>query len=407
MEEITLNLPFFIAGLIIFIGFLGTIFFQKTRIPDVLFLIAIGVVIGPMTGWIKASSLENITPYFARLALIIILFEGGLHLSFDSIIKYLIGGIGLSVATYAFSIGSTYFICVHFMQMSTINSLLLGGIIGCTSPAIIIPLITKMNCKEETRSIISIESVVTEIFAIIGVIVLIEISLMDKIRPASVMNSVIGSFSIGLVAAIVIALIWIKVLKNVKSSALSYMTTIAVVLILFGVVEMSKGSGAVAAFVFGLVLRNGTRFLRVFDETQSFQLNGKIEEFHGEITFFIRTYFFVYLGLLIPLSLFSQYDILRNGLLITGGLIIMRYIAVWLLCAIYKPMRPERFTFFVMLPRGLASAVVASLPFVYKVPGTADFVTYTILVILLTNIFMVFGTFISERLANKNNELFK
>src|SRR3989339_550314 len=351
MEEITLNLPFLIAGLIIFIGFLGTIFFQKTRIPDVLFLIAIGLIIGPLGGWIDVKQLDKITPYFARLALIIILFEGGLHLSFDSIIKYLVGGVGLSLATYVLSMVSTYFICVYFLHMSVINSLLIGGIIGCTSPAVIIPLITQMNCKEESRSIISIESVVTEIFAIIGVIVLIDISLMDKFRPSSIMNSVIGSFSIGLVAAIVIGLLWMKVLKNVKSSALSYMTTLAVVLILFGVVEMSKGSGAVAAFVFGLVLRNGTRFLRVFDETKSFQLNGKIEEFHGEITFFIRTYFFVYLGLLIPFSLFSRYDLLKNGLLIAGGLILTRYIAVWLLCALYKSMRPDRFTYFMMLPR--------------------------------------------------------
>lgn len=56
-HEISLNLPFLIAGIIIFIGFFGTLFFQKTRIPDVLFLIVIGVLLGPIAGWIKATDL--------------------------------------------------------------------------------------------------------------------------------------------------------------------------------------------------------------------------------------------------------------------------------------------------------------------------------------------------------------
>ncbi|MBI4833757.1 MAG: cation:proton antiporter [Planctomycetes bacterium] len=403
MDEIALNLPFLIAGLIIFIGFLGTLFFQKTRIPDVLFLIAIGALIGPVAGWIEASQLEKITPYFGRLALIIILFEGGMHLSFDSIIKYFIGGIGLSIGTFAFSVFALYLIGTQVIGISVLNSLILGCIVGCTSPAIILPLITKMNSREETRSIISIESVLTEIFALIGVLVLIDISLMGQIQASKILNSLVGSFSIAIVAGVLFGLVWMKALESVKISALSYMTTMAAVLVLFGLVEMSKGSGAVAAFTFGLVLRNGTRFLRVFDTSKTFTLNGKIEEFHGEFTFFVRTYFFVYMGLLISRDLFRHTEILRDALLISGSLIIVRYLFVWILCAVYKPMRAERFTFFTMLPRGLASAVVASLPAAFKIPGTENFVTYTILVILLSNIFMVLGVFTVERRALKNN----
>jgi len=401
MEEITLNLPFLIAGLIILLGFLGTIFFQKTRIPDVLLLITMGVIIGPLAGWIDVKQLDKITPYFARLALIIILFEGGLHLSFDSIIKNLGGSLGLTIMGFVFSVAGIALMGVHIMGMSWMNAILLGCILGGTSSAIIIPIITKMNVSEQTRSIIGIESVLTDILVVIGTIFLVEVSLMGQVKPSQVLNAFAGSFSIAIVIGIIAGLLWMRVLSKMTIGALSYMTTIAVVLMLFGMVEMSKGSGAVAAFIFGLVLRNGTRFLRVFDETKSFQLNGKIEEFHGEITFFIRTYFFVYLGLLIPFSLFSRYDLLKNGLLIAGGLILTRYIAVWLLCALYKSMRPDRFTYFMMLPRGLAAAVVASLPAASKIAGTEDFVNYTILVILLSTIFMVFGTFISERKAVK------
>ncbi|MEK7450204.1 MAG: cation:proton antiporter, partial [Planctomycetota bacterium] len=337
-QEITLNLPFLIAGVIIFLGFLGTLFFQKTSIPDVLLLLGIGVVLGPLTGWIKADTLKEITPYFARLALIIIIFEGGMHLNFDSLIKYFIGGMGLGVIGFLLSTMGVYLFGIYALEMTSMNSLLLGCILGGTCSSIIIPLITKMKVREETCSILSLESVLTDIFVLIGTVLLIKVQLMGEVKASQVMNALAGSFSIALVAGIIAGFIWIKALGSVKLTALSYMTTLAAALVLFSVVEMAQGSGAVAVFTFGLVLRNGTRFLRVIDTNKTFQLNTKIEEFHGEFTFFIRTYFFVYLGLLITFDLFRRYDILQNGLIISLSLIIARYLTVWLLCGIYKPM---------------------------------------------------------------------
>jgi cell volume regulation protein A len=404
MEEITLNLPFLIAGLIIFIGFLGTLFFQKTRIPDVLFLIVIGVIIGPIAGWIKASSLEGITPYFARLALIIILFEGGLHLNFDILIKRFVGGTLFSFGTFTVSLISTVILGRYILNMPLINSLILGAIVGGTSSAIVIPLITKMQVQDETRSILSVESIITDIMVVIGVIVFIEMGLKGEVKPSAVLHDLAGPFSIGIVAGIVFGLFWIKALSSIHIASLSYMTTLAAVLVLFGVVEMAKGSGAVAAFTFGLVLSNGTRFLKVLDETRNFKLDEKIEHFHQEFTFFIRTYFFVYIGLLISPDILRNKEILGNAIIITLGLCITRYIFIWIYCLIYEPVRKERFIYFIMLPKGLAAAVVASMPFAYNIPGTKDFVTYTILVILLSNIFMVFGIFIAEKwVIPKNN----
>ncbi|MDI6732597.1 MAG: cation:proton antiporter [Planctomycetota bacterium] len=404
MEEIKLNLPFLIAGIIIFIGFLGTLFFHKTRIPDVLFLIVIGVLIGPATGWIKASSLEGITPYFARLALIIILFEGGLHLNFDILIKRFVGGTLFSCGTFAISLISMALLGRYVLNMPLINSLILGAIIGGTSSAIVIPLICKMTVQEETKSILSLESIITDILAVIGVIVFIEMGLKGEVKPSAVLNDLAGPFSIGIVAGIIFGLLWIKALSSIHIASLSYMTTLAAVLVLFGVVEIAKGSGAVAAFTFGLVLSNGTRFLKVFDETKTFKLDDKIEHFHQEFTFFIRTYFFVYIGLLISPNILRNKEILNNAVIISLGLIIARYIFIWFYYLIYKPVRKERFIYFIMLPKGLAAAVVASLPYAYNVPGTEDFVTYTILVILISNIFMVLGIFTAERwIISKNN----
>ena len=64
-----------IAGVFL-IGTLGEIVFRRTGLPDVVWLIVVGVVLGPISGAVTTQRLSAIAPYFAALTLIVILFEG-------------------------------------------------------------------------------------------------------------------------------------------------------------------------------------------------------------------------------------------------------------------------------------------------------------------------------------------
>ncbi len=69
---------FIATGGIILIGFLGSLFFDKTRIPDILILIVIGLFLGPEEmGLMTRSAIEDLVPVFSLAALIIILFDAG------------------------------------------------------------------------------------------------------------------------------------------------------------------------------------------------------------------------------------------------------------------------------------------------------------------------------------------
>ena len=57
----------------IFLGVAGEAFFRRTGVPDVAFLMILGVIIGPVLGIIKPEAVIEIVPYFAALALIIIM----------------------------------------------------------------------------------------------------------------------------------------------------------------------------------------------------------------------------------------------------------------------------------------------------------------------------------------------
>ena len=69
------------ASVVIILGVLGEAFFKKTGIPDILFLMILGIIIGPVLGIIQPEAVLEIVPYFAAVALIIIMFDGGLNLS--------------------------------------------------------------------------------------------------------------------------------------------------------------------------------------------------------------------------------------------------------------------------------------------------------------------------------------
>ena len=69
---------FLVAVAAIFvIGAIGEIVFTKTFIPDAVWLIATGILLGPILGWVTKAQLNVVAPYFAALTLVIVLFEGG------------------------------------------------------------------------------------------------------------------------------------------------------------------------------------------------------------------------------------------------------------------------------------------------------------------------------------------
>ncbi|MFQ6060772.1 MAG: cation:proton antiporter, partial [Thermoplasmata archaeon] len=89
----TVLLGFIAVGAVIFVGFFATLIFERTRVPDLLILVILGLILGPVTAQyfgvelVPRSILDFVMPYFAALALVIILFDGGLNLNFDLVLR--------------------------------------------------------------------------------------------------------------------------------------------------------------------------------------------------------------------------------------------------------------------------------------------------------------------------------
>lgn len=72
-----------IIGLMLFFAHFLSLQFSKTNIPDVLVLMLVGIVIGPLFGIVTPDDFGKIGSLIATIALVVILFEGGTTLNLD------------------------------------------------------------------------------------------------------------------------------------------------------------------------------------------------------------------------------------------------------------------------------------------------------------------------------------
>lgn len=391
----SLTFVFLVAGLIILIGFLGSISFEKTKIPDVLMLLGIGILLGPVMKLIDPGDLTHFTEYFGAFALMIILFDGGMDTGIERLIKEFGYAVLLVSLSFGLTVGAIYALLYFFMDWNTLNSLLLATILGCTSAAIIIPVTSSMALKPEIKTLLSLESTLSDVFAVVIAISLLQFIKLENIGIEQPMRHIASSFSIAIVVGIAAGFVWLKVLDLFKGEKYTYMITLAAILIMYSVDEFLGGSGPIAVLIFGVILGNGHAIVKFFKLNIKSSLDETLKFFHGEVTFIIRTFFFVYLGMILSPD-FIKPEMLYVSGLITLIILVIRYISVEAIGIVNGKKKEDKNILIFMIPRGLATAVLATIPSATKIPGCEFFTEYAFGVIVMTNILMTIGVYYTE-----------
>ena len=68
------DLTLVFLGLLVFSAHVFASLYNRKKIPDVLLLIVIGLILGPIFGWVSPSSLGMSGPVFVAVTLVVILF---------------------------------------------------------------------------------------------------------------------------------------------------------------------------------------------------------------------------------------------------------------------------------------------------------------------------------------------
>jgi cell volume regulation protein A len=208
------------------------------------------------------------------------------------------------------------------------------------------------------------------------------------------------SLLIGAGAAVAGGLIWLWMLSHHSTRPFFYLMTIGFVLLLMGAVESFHGSGALAVLIFGMVLANGEAIVGVFsprirDEIHKrlgeggVALHPRLTESHAEVSFMTRSFFFVYLGMIFQWP-GADFRLWLTIVLTIVAIIVGREIAVQLTGWVTGVAAPQRSLLTAMLPRGLATAVLAAVLVDRAIQPGPAWETLATFVVVISNLWMSF-----------------
>jgi potassium/hydrogen antiporter len=381
---------FGLIGILLIIGFLADFLFKKTNFPDILILLALGYLIGPVLNIINPSQIAPYSQLIASLALVVIIFNAGIEFEFARVLSSAPRTLILVFLGVAFSIAVIAVPAYYLFNWKLLDSILLGAIIGGTSSAIVMPLVSRARVSGQVSALLSLESVLNSPVVIVIALVLLQSIVAGEagIDLSTIGLSIITQFLLGLSIGVIAGLFWLWILTLLRNEDYNDILTLAVVFLLYFAVEKVNGSGVIFALVFGLILGNGVSVSKILKFKQTLEATTIMRKFTAQIYFFIKTFFFIYLGLIIS---FGNPMLVVLGVVISLVLLLVRLIAVLLTSVGNDTLLSNKGILTTMLARGESAAVLVQIVVAAGIANAAVFPDIIMAVIISTVVLSALG----------------
>lgn len=372
-------------GLMVFLAHFLSLQFRKTNVPDVLVLMLAGILIGPVLGLISPTDFGKAGSVIATIALVVILFESGTSLNLEVLGNSLKTTGLLTFSCFGLTAAIIAALAATLLQLPWLPAVMLGVTLAGTSSAVVIPMVDALNLAKKSGTVLVLESALTDVLCIVGVFALLQVFTQGGVAPGHLVGSVLAALIFAAVIGILGGIGWMLVLGKVRDFPNTISSTLAYVFIVYGITEILGFSGAIAALSLGITMTNfdkyGARHFSTLSDKKIVPLNETDLTFYREAVFLLKTYFFVYLGISIH---FRSFHLAQTALIMVILVFLMR---LALTRYIYRApdfkLRDSAITS-MMAPKGLAAAVLASLPLHAGVPGAAIIRDTTYMVVLFS-----------------------
>lgn len=383
-------------ALLYFLGHALNWFFSVTKVPDLLILVGIGFFLGPMTGIIQPSDLGRVGEVLSTVALVVILYEGGIHLKARELFSSTLPAALITLIAFALIVSLSAVVAVLIGLQSWPMAILLGLCVGSTSSAIVIPLVRKLSIQGKVKTILSLESAFNDVLTIIGAIVVVEAIAANQFSSESLWQGLGPNSLISIVFGVASGLLWAFVKKHFQFIHLQVFSGEAWALFTYGITEFYGFNGAIGALALGFTLANLDIIPWVFRKLFAAEgISPQELVLLNEASFLLRTFFFLYAGLMIRFASLSN---IIAAVAITFLVFFTRYVAVRsVLWPRFGYGRLDAMVAAVTGPRGLACAVVATIPVQRGLEGGQWIQDTAFAVIPLTIFFSAFLVALSER----------
>lgn len=341
--------PFILLAALLVFGVASQWIAWRIRLPSILVLLLVGFLLGPVTGILRPDDLFGKLLFpFVSLSVALILYEGGLSLSFRELKE-----VGTSVRNLV-TIGAlvtwllTSLAAVFVLGLPPRIAVLLGAILIVTGPTVIIPLLHHIQPHRRTASLLKWEGIVIDpVGAILAVLV------FEVIRSGYHgfnWHAVLGLGSAVLTGVAGAWIVWLFFRRYWIPDSLHNPFSLMVLLTVFSLSNVIQPeSGLLTATVMGIALAN----------QQSVDIR-HIVEFKENLRTLLISVLFILLAARVALE--DLWPIQRNTIVfILILLFIVRPVTVWLSATGGGLSVKEKWFLSWMAPRGIVAAAVASV----------------------------------------------
>jgi potassium/hydrogen antiporter len=399
MVEVLLVLS--VIGAIILIGFIGNLLFKKTMVPNTLWLIFFGIFLS-FFNFVGSDFIIGIAGIIGAIAVIGILSDGGMNLNLRTVLTDGYIGWLLLITGIVFSLISSVIVLIFF-GFSIEIGVLVGLIIAGTSSAIIIPLMISLKVSDKVKTILSIESVADTFSIMLALIMMSFLSGEITLTQNNIIQIILSEFFSAIAIGALFGLIWSTIVFRLKKIEFSYSATLGVFILLYVFAELIGANGAITIFFAGLLISNSHFILSsLFPEKSPSFMDNDLNKTHSLIVFFIRTFFFVFLGMFVGLP---DIKFLIIGFLIVLLIFLFRvgYIQLFSKTGLIKFSKQEKQLAFISIPRGLSAAILTAFILSFNIPQADEIVQIIFSIIIFSIIFTTIGVFIIFR-PKANNQ---
>lgn len=354
-------MSYIIIGLsaLFFLGHILNWLFTKTKIPDLLILVIIGYIGSSVLGWVEPAHLGKVGDTLSTVALIVILYECGIHLSLKDLASSSLPALGLSVIGFSLIVLVGAVLAYFVAGQPLAISVLFGLAIGSTSSAVVIPIVKNLNIAQNTKTILSLESAFTDVLTIVTFLVILDSFISGRFSMKELLFGIGPKTLISAGIGMGLAIIWSYLKASLPSQSLKRpFANEAWALFSYGIMELNSYNGAIGVLALGFMLAN-MQLIPSFLRPKEPSITPQDVSLLNEISFLLKTFFFIYLGILIK---FKGLSIIIFASVITALIFVTRYISIKLMLSKNKFSMLDAITATAMGPRGLACAVLATLP---------------------------------------------
>lgn len=373
-----------LVGLVVFLGHALEDLFARSKVPDVLLLLFLGLLIGPVFQLVGPESFGAVGPVFTTVTLVVILFESGLGLDLGLLLRSLRGATLLTLLNFLATLLVVTPVARLFLGLGWLGSLSLGAILAGTSSAVVIPLVRRLSIGDGTRTVLALESALSDVMVIVVALGLMEAQKAGELYPGALLGGMAASFLVASLLGIGAGLLWSMTLDRIHGLQNSIFTTPAYVLVVFGLTELMGYSGAIAALSLGVMLGNTIRipmWLHKLAPVRFALLSDTEVTVFAEVVFLLKTFFFIYIGLSLHVSGWLGPVV---GIGLTLSLFAARVPVVHLSLPASRNLRRDAMACGIIVPKGLAAAVVATIPSQLGLPGADQIRNTTYAVVFLS-----------------------